>query len=376
MLWSGIVYRNNKFAQEGTIDVMLWQKYIPNGTSSVWVQPFYKLVDKVKGALGIGTSAFGGSALTVSCLVATGMGNGYNSGMVNIPQVGTTGIVAEIENSAAYSNSGYIWLGGLYGNTQYGEKITLPSDDTVSDEIDDLDEAYISNYSGANGDKVVKDTISDSNYIKKGAFVIKTKTNDIEDYEKIDSEKVDWKNILAENTLVLDQDKAFLRHHINDYDNNKRIGIEQLVMNKDQTTLKRKINKDSLLEQTLKMDDDQVVITLKSEGNDAETTVKLGNDGNVEINTTGEIKVNAKKNMSFQSDEDMKFEAKGKMELVSSDLMKIDAKNQNLAKIVDNLAQAVATLTTYGSPSTQSVQPSTIEKAQQVKTSLGEGYTK
>ena len=124
------------------------------------------------------------------------------------------------------------------------------------------------------------------------------------------------------------------------------------------------------------MDDDQVVITLKSEGNDAETTVKLGNDGNVEINTTGEIKVNAKKNMSFQSDEDMKFEAKGKMELVSSDLMKIDAKNQNLAKIVDNLAQAVATLTTYGSPSSQSVQPSTIEKAQQVKTSLGEGYTK
>ena len=174
----------------------------------------------------------------------------------------------------------------------------------------------------------------------------------------------------------MDQDKAFLRHHINDYDNNKRIGIEQLVMNKDQTTLKRKINKDSLLEQTLKMDDDQVVITLKSEGNDAETTVKLGNDGNVEINTTGEIKVNAKKNMSFQSDEDMKFEAKGKMELVSSDLMKIDAKNQNLAKIVDNLAQAVATLTTYGSPSSQSVQPSTIEKAQQVKTSLGEGYTK
>ena len=33
MLWEGIVYRNSNFGINGTIDVMLYQKFKANGTS-------------------------------------------------------------------------------------------------------------------------------------------------------------------------------------------------------------------------------------------------------------------------------------------------------------------------------------------------------
>lgn len=380
MLWSGIVLRNSNFGKDGTIDVILGQKFRMTNQDRKYSKPVNEQLDTIKSVLGLdkNESAFGGTAITCKCLVLSGPGNGYNSGCFSLPQVGTKGLVAEIGDKYRFDNVFYVWLGGLYGNRQYGYNVELPNDDTINDDIENKksDKAYTSDYSGVNNDKKNEDTIIDSEYIKKGAFILKTKTNEIEDYDNIDSDKVDFKKILSENTVVLSQDKAVIRHNINDYEDKKdKIGIEQLFIDRSRINLKRKLKKDDkLLEQDLTMDDEQILISMSNEDGDAKTTIKLGTDGNLEIETTGKTSISSKGDVDVSTEGDMSVNSDGKMTFEAKQQMQLKANGQDLGKQVDNLAQAVATLTTQGSPATQSVMPSTVTKAQQVSTIMGNSF--
>lgn len=396
MLWSGVVLRNSNFGKDGTIDVLLGQKYKATALDRDYSKPVNEQLDSIKSVLGLekNEGAFGGTALTCKCLVLSGPGNGYNSGCFALPQIGTRGLVAEIGDKYRFDNVFYVWLGGLYGNKQFGYNVELPNDDTVDDDLEnsDKDKAYTADYGGINNDKKNEDTIEDSEYIKKGAFILKTKTNKIDDYDNIDSEKVDFKKILSENIVVLSQDKAVIRHNINDYEDKKdKIGIEQLFIDSSVINLKRKLKKDDkLLEQDLIMDNNQILISMTNEDGDAEITIKLGTDGNlkiettgkttvssegdVEISTEGDMKIKSEGEMKISSEGDMKISSDGKMTFEAKQQMQIKANGQDLGKQVDDLAQAVASLTTQGSPATQAVSPNTAAKATKVSTAMSSAF--
>lgn len=374
MLWSGIVYRNNQFGKTGQIDVMLYQKYNANGVSRDYSVPIHEQSDKnIKDALGIGKSTFSGGALTCKCLVLSGYGNGMDSGSFSLPQVGTVGLVAEIGDKERFNGVFYVWLGGLYGNKQFGIDVTLPSDDTITDELEEKTEEYITETSIEG--EVKKDTISDSEYVQKGAYIIKTKTNKIDDYKNIDVKELEFKNILPENTFALTQDKAVLRHDINNYDDKKREGIEQLYFDKGKVALKRKLNKDNkLLEQDLLMDDSGITISLVNEDEDSKITVNLSSNGDVEVTTTGNLKVSTEGKMDLNSKEDMTIKTDGNVLLEAAKKMQIKASGQSFGVQVDNLAQAVATLTTQGSPAAQAATPDTVGKATNVSTTVAGAF--
>ena len=365
MVWSGVVYRNSEFGKTGCIDVMLYQQYITNGTARDWAEPFYKLGRKIKSALGIGSSTYGSSAITRSCLVlSSGLGSGSNCGVFSIPQVGTKGLIIEIGDKERFSNALYIWLGGLYGDTQFGQKIQAPRDDT-DDDLEAEDKALVS--------EKAADAFKESNYITKGAYIIKTKTNNVEDYDNIDQEKTNIENILPENTFALDKEKASLKHHLNSED--KNYGFEKLYLSDTEATLLRKLkNDDKEVEQKLTMNDSGTTLYLKSDDN--ESTITFNTDGGVDIKTTGELSVSSDENMTFKSGKDLSIESEGKINLTSKDLMNIHGKQKNLAEVLDKLAETIKTLKTQGSPAAQAVQPDVIMNAQKIQMDIAQNFDK
>ena len=462
MFWAAIVYRNSEFSKEGTLDVMLYQKYIMNGTAKDWVKPLAKQdTNRVISAMGLKTSPFGGSGLVSKCLVMTPMGNGYNAGMVNIPQVGTVGLVAEIELPDRFANVKYIWLGGLYGNLQYGQAISLPSDDTINDDINFDDQPYIADYTqdleqgidaseNSKQEEDENDKIKKSEYIEKGAFIIKTKTDCVKDEkeykEKFKAQNHDWTQKMAENTFILSKDKAALRHSIpkkkeKEGEGNQtsetegaggeeqaevggtaalRGGIEQLILDNDKVVLKRKIQgKEGLIEQILTMTDEDTTLSVtKGSANSAgggaggaggaggtgtsagaaagasssvtksgkssgtgggdegnSTIIKLKTNGDVEITTTGKMDITSKKEVNFSTDKDFNINAKGKINFTSKDMMNIHGKDKNLSLILNDISQILQTLTTQGSPSSQAVQPTVVQKAAQVSKDITGNYS-
>ena len=367
MIWSGTVFRNSEFGKTGMIDVMLYQKYIPNGTARFWAQPFYKIGNMVKKALGIETSTFGGSAITCQCLVlSSGLGAEDNCGIFSVPQVGTKGLVIEVGDNERFSNSFYVWLGGLYGNKQFGESVKIPRDDT-DDDIGEEDEALISNKEN--------DTITGSDYITKGNYIIKTKTNNIENYDDIDQEKTNFENILPENTFILNKEKSCLKHNL--IQENKVIGFEKLLLSDNEATLIRKLKKDDkILEQKLIMNDSETTLVLKNEDGDVENTITFNPSGGAEIKTTGEMSITSKENFSIKSEKDINIESEGKINLKSKDMMSLHGKQKNIAELLDKLAETVKTLKTQGSPAAQSVQPDVIMNAQQIQMDIAQNFDK
>ena len=99
--------------------------------------------------------------MTVSCLVNTPIGSGYNTGMFQLPQINTVGLVLQVQDYSTWSDVRYIWLGGLYGCKMYGEKVIIPNDDTVSDELNYDDKTLI--------------CAKDENQCPQGAHYIKNK---------------------------------------------------------------------------------------------------------------------------------------------------------------------------------------------------------
>ena len=82
------------------------------------------------------------------------------------------------------------------------------------------------------------DNLSNSEYVNSGTYIVKTKTNKIDDYNNIEADKINFKNILPENTFIMSKEKAALRHNINDYDNNLKKGIEQVYFDSNKVSNK------------------------------------------------------------------------------------------------------------------------------------------
>ena len=53
MLWSGIVLRNSNFGKDGTIDVMLGQKFRMTNQDRKYSKPINEQLDTIKSVLGI-----------------------------------------------------------------------------------------------------------------------------------------------------------------------------------------------------------------------------------------------------------------------------------------------------------------------------------
>jgi hypothetical protein len=369
MIWSATVIKNSEFGKKGTIDVLLHQKYKANGLSSSFAQPFYKICEDnlIKSIVASGEVGFGAAAMTNPCLVlSSGLGASDNTGVFSIPQVGTKGLVLEVDDDDKFSNVYYIWIGGLYGDKLYGEKVNIPRDDT-DDDIGAEDNSLIVD------DET--DDITDSDYIKKGAYIIKTKTNEVTDYDNIDPEAVNHKNILSENTFILSKEKAGLKHNLNK--DGENIGFEKIILNNDQAIFTRKIkNDDKVLEQSITMNDLETIFVLKNEDGDVENRITFKSDGGIEINTTGEMTVTAKKNLNLKTEKDMNIEAKGKISMKSDDIMNIHGKNKNLADLLDRLANEIQILKTQGAPAAQFIMPDQASKVSILRADISSNFNK
>lgn len=373
-VFSGTVYRNTNFAKNGTIEVMIHQKYRINGEDKSWKEYGTANEDKeaniTKIEQALNDKDFG-VKMVDDCLVLFSMATSYNSGMVQIPQVGTTGLVLYSSDPELWSGIQYFWLGGLYGDKQYGQRPTLPNDDTESEEFDYEDKPLIS--SGYNEN--IDDTISGSDYFTKGQFLIKTKTCDVADYS--DAEVFNHSKIPSENTFVLKKDKAALRH--NTYNDNKeKTGISQLLINDENLNIKRKIklSDSSNLEQNITFDNSQILVKQVNDDKSSESTVVISADGTVKISTTGDIEATADKNINLDAGGDLNISSRGQMSIKSDQKMTISGVNQNLLNIIYQLAEDVKNLTTQGSPGFQSATPATGAMIATVENLINAGYNK
>lgn len=373
-VFAGTVYRNTNFAKNGTIEVMIHQKYRINGDDKMWKETGTANEDKeaniTKISQALSSEDFG-VKLVDDCLVMFSMASGYNSGMVQVPQVGSTGLVLYTPDPELWSGVQYFWLGGLYGDKQYGQRPMLPNDDTVSDEFDYEDKPLVSSGYGEN----IDDTISGSDYFTKGQFLIKTKTCDITGYSN--AEEFNYSKIPSENTFVLKKDKAALRH--NSYDDDKeKTGISQLVIDDDKLNIKRKIklSDSNNLEQNILLNNDQILIKQINDDKSSESTVVISADGTVKITTSGDIEASADKNINLDAGGDLNISSKGQMSIKSDQKMTISGVNQNLLNIIYQLAEDVKNLTTQGSPGFQSATPATGAMIAVVENLINAGYNK
>lgn len=366
-LYAGTVYRNTNFGNNGTIEVMLQQtlKYV--GEERNYSNPICDILDDYKEALKMMPTYSNTGKIIQNCLVMSPMGNGYNSGMFQLPQVGTVGLIADIEDPELFHGITYIWLGGLYGYKEFNQKVKLPNDDTISDELDYDDKSLTV-------DEDNGDVIGTSKYVTDGQFIIKTKTCDVEDPTSITKDDIDWKQIPGENTFVLDKTKSALRH--NTYKDKVKYGLGELIFDDNQILIKRrnKISDSKIRDQNITIDDTNIVIN-NTDGENT-TTITIDSGGNLQITTTGDTSISTEGDLGITTTGDTNISSDGSLNLSSKGMMTIEANGQNLATIINNFAEDVKNLTTQGSPASQATTPATIQTLIKVQSDLGAGYNK
>lgn len=366
-LYIGTVYRNNNFGKTGCIEVMLHQMLKYTGMERTYSNPICDILEDYKEALTMAPTYSNSGKLVQDCLVMGGNGNGYNAGMVQIPQVGSVGIVADVEDPELFSGIKNIWLGGLYGYNLFNQKVKLPNDDTESDDLEYDDKSLTV-------DEENGDVIDSSKYITDGQFIIKTKTCNVSDLNTVTGDDVDWKKIPGENTFVLNKTKSALRHNVNEQ--GKRKGLTQLILDDDKINIKRKIkvSSSSIREQDITIDDSQILIN-NTDGENT-TTISLDAAGNLSISTTGNTTVDTKGDVTINSEGNTTVASQGDLNLTSKGMMTIEANGQNLATIIDDFAEDVKNLTTQGSPATHATTPASMATITKIQTNLGMGFNK
>lgn len=366
-LYAGTVYRNTNFGNNGTIEVMLQQTLKYAGEERNYSNPICEILDDYKEALKMMPSYSNTGKIVQNCLVMSPMGNGYNSGMFQLPQVGTVGLIADIEDPELFHGIMYIWLGGLYGYKEFNQKVKLPNDDTVSDELNYEDRSLTV-------DEDNGDSIRNSRYITDGQFIVKTKTCDVEDPESITRDDIDWKKIPGENTFVLNKLKAALRHNV--YSNKVKNGLGEIIFDDNQILIKRrnKISDSKIRDQNITINDTNIVIN-NTDGENT-TTITIDSGGNLQITTTGNTNISTEGDLKIDTTGDTNISSEGNLNLSAKGMMTIEANGQNLARIINDFAEDVKNLTTQGSPATHATTPASIAMIQNVQTKLGTGYNK
>lgn len=328
MVFLGRVVDNKNFGVDGTIEVLLPQKLVANGGEHILSQGLHKILQSIKKLLPK-NSWSKGDKMTVSCLVNTPIGSGYNTGMFQLPQINTVGLVLQVQDYSTWSDVRYIWLGGLYGCKMYGEKVIIPNDDTVSDELNYDDKTLICE----KDEKEARDTITNSDFMRKGTLIIKTKSSHIQNIDNVQLDEVDFKEIPGENTIVLNKNKIAVRH--NTYSDKSKIKIQDIKLDDDKITVKKIIGKDGekQKEQEISMLDDKMVISF-SNTNGKKVSLTLDENGTLNIDASSDITVHSDAKMKFTSDDKMSFVANGK----------------SLFKCVDTLFNDMINFDTKGSP--------------------------
>ena len=373
MIYFGRVVDNSNFSEEGTIEVLLSQRDMLGLENKIGRSFEKNDLAELQNYLPKPESR--GMKQTVSCLVSTPLGAGYNTGMLQLPQVNSVGIVSDLQDYDEKFVNGrdywggyrYIWLGGIYSVNLYGETVNIPNDDTVSEDLGYEDIPLFRNDGTSDDFDEVDDTIKNSNYIKRGEFIIKTKSTYINNIKNPQLEEVDFKKIPGENTIVLNKDKLNLRHNV--YDNYNKVAIDDIFLNNEQIKIKRASGEpggETKKEQFIIINDNSITISFNNKNNNQTNTLVFNEDGTVNLTTTSDVNIKA--------DGNMKLNAKGTMELVSNGQMKITANNQNLSKILQELSDDVEHLKVMGSPSLQTTEGTSQAKLINVKTKLSTGY--
>ena len=373
MIYFGRVVDNSNFSEEGTIEVLLSQRDMLGLENKIGRSFEKNDLAELQNYLPKPESR--GMKQTVSCLVSTPLGAGYNTGMLQLPQVNSVGIVSDLQDYDEKFVNGrdywggyrYIWLGGIYSVNLYGETVNIPNDDTVSEDLGYEDIPLFRNDGTSDDFDEVDDTIKNSNYIKRGEFIIKTKSTYINNIKNPQLEEVDFKKIPGENTIVLNKDKLNLRHNV--YDNYNKVAIDDIFLNNEQIKIKRTSGEpggETKKEQFIIINDNSITISFNNKNNTQTNTLVFNEDGTVNLTTTSDVNIKA--------DGNMKLNAKGTMELVSNGQMKITANNQNLSKILQELSDDVEHLKVMGSPSLQTTEGTSQAKLINVKTKLSTGY--
>lgn len=373
MIYFGRVVDNSNFSEEGTIEVLLSQRDMLGLENQIGRSFEKNDLAELQNYLPKPESK--GMKQTVSCLVSTPLGAGYNTGMLQLPQVNSVGIVSDLQDYDEKFVNGrdywggyrYVWLGGIYSVNLYGETVNIPNDDTVSEELSYEDIPLFRNDGTSDDFEEVDDTIKNSNYIKRGEFIIKTKSTYINNIKNPQLEEVDFKKIPGENTIVLNKDKLNLRHNV--YYNYNKIAIDDIFLNNEQIKIKRISGEpggETKKEQYIIINDNSITISFNNKNNNQTNTLVFNEDGTVSLTTTSDVNIKA--------DGNMKLNAKGTMELVSNGQMKITANNQNLSKILQELSDDVEHLKVMGSPSLQTTEGTSQAKLINVKTKLSTGY--
>lgn len=373
MIYFGRVVDNSNFSKEGTIEVLLSQRDMLGLENQIGRSFEKNDLAELQNYLPKPESR--GMKQTVSCLVSTPLGAGYNTGMLQLPQVNSVGIVSDLQDYDEKFVNGrdywggyrYVWLGGIYSVNLYGETVNIPNDDTVSEELSYEDIPLFRNDGTSDDFDEVDDTIKNSNYIKRGEFIIKTKSTYINNIKNPQLEEVDFKKIPGENTIVLNKDKLNLRHNV--YNNYNKVAIDDIFLNNEQIKIKRTSGEpggETKKEQSIIINDNSITISFNNKNNNQINTLVFNEDGTVNLTTTSDVNIKA--------DGNMKLNAKGTMELISNGQMKITANNQNLSKILQELSDDVEHLKVMGSPSLQTTEGTSQAKLINVKTKLSTGY--
>jgi len=362
MVYFGRVLRNNDFGRTGRIDVLLGQRnFFGMKAKENDMKELKENVDSIP--LILGKRKSGADSRAVRCLILGGIANSPNAGMLQLPQVGSTGLVLEVVNEYdVWPNEvEYFWLGGLWGLTQFPGyiekdcKISLPHDDTESEEISSSD---VDNDKKLYSDKREdSNNIKDSPYIEKGQFIIKTKTCDVKDPKSASKTDYDYDKIPGENTLILNRDKYVVRHNIyeGEVGSKKQVGIEQLTFEEEKSKLFRRIKNDSIdLEQHVRMDNDGLEIFNDNKKEGKTVKMRLTSKGDFILTATDNMKIIIDKNahINIKGDAEIKVDGNAKVaseksaHVISKDKMTVSGAGQNMADIIHDFAEKIKNLKT------------------------------
>ena len=192
-------------------------------------------------------------------------GGGYNYGMFKLPQVNSVGLVAFIDAS----KTSPIWIGST-ANSIINSDNAVVQLDYPSDKDNENPAIYYDDSTG----KI------EFNYDDENSFIIKTKTNILNDLT--DPKTMVWKENPVENSFILNSSIARLYHRIDD-----EIYQEFVLSNKNEQgvgeiKLSYSISNDEY--KHILLNDDAIEIKNKSKDGIA-ASIKVDNEGTIYINS-------------------------------------------------------------------------------------------
>lgn len=198
-------------------------------------------------------------------------GGGTDYGMFKLPQVNSTGLVAFINGSKANP----IWIGATSNSSVDDDNniigLDFPSDNNNNEPAIYYNKGIVFNFDDPN------------------SFVIKTKTNKLDDYTK--PETMVWSNNPVENSMIMNSAKLAFYHRVDEDTYHEFILDNGDDDSQGSVTLGYTISEDEFKRVTFNDD----TITIRNKSGDVEAKMVLDDDGSIYITAFDE---NGNKNAS------------------------------------------------------------------------------